>query len=204
MTPLISTSTIKLQDESIRKAPPGTLLDALHRRCSRRDFSPQPLEKRHLSQLLWAAYGVNRPDGHRTAPAAMGLYALKLYVFLPEGVFLYRPESDELTCVTENDCRPMAGMQDFVADAPLSIAIFADYEAFHTGDEKVDSVLRGHESEMAALDAGAVAQNIYLYCAYEGINVVERMMMDGEGFARRFGLPPSYHFQVAVTAGYCA
>ena len=199
---LPSSSTLKLYDESTRKAAPGTLLDALHRRHSSRTFSPQELSLRHLSRIMWAANGVNRADGHHTSPSAMGLDTLRIYAILQKGVYLYHPESDELEEIAAGDFRGMAGGQDFVCSAPLNIAIYADYSSFVTGNPEVDQSLAGHENQMAGLDAGASAQNIYLYCASEGIHVVERMMMDGKAFAEAFALPSTYHFQVAMTVGY--
>lgn len=195
-------TTITLHNESKIKAAPGTLLDALQRRHTSREFSEEPLCERHLSQILWSAYGVNRPDGHRTAPAAMGIYALRIYAVTEKGIYLYHPAASELIEVLSGDFRGYAGKQDFVKTAPLNLIVYADYNAFRTGDPDVDKILAGHEARMAALDAGAAAENVYLYCASEGINVVERMLFDSATFAGILGLPKSYNFMLAMTAGY--
>lgn len=197
-----ASTTIALHNRTLSKAAPGTLLDALQRRRTAREFSPEELNDRHLSQLLWAAYGINRIDGRRTAPAAMGIYALRIYAILPDGIYSYRPEGNELIEILAGDFRGFSGKQYFVADAPLNIVIYADYKAFRTGDPKVDEVLSSHEGRMAALDAGAVTENVYLYCASEGINVVERMLFDDNTFRGLTGLPESYNFMVAMTVGY--
>ena len=139
-----ASTTIALHNQTLSKAAPGTLLDALQRRRTAREFSPEELNDRHLSQLLWAAYGINRIDGRRTAPAAMGIYALRIYAILPDGIYSYRPEGNELIEILAGDFRGFSGKQDFVADAPLNIVIYADYKAFRTGDPKVDEVLSGH------------------------------------------------------------
>lgn len=193
---------IDLIPQNGKKAAPGTLLDALHRRHTTREFSPEPLSDRHLSQVLWAAYGINRPDGHRTAPAGMALYALRIYVFLQDAIYLYNPEKNELAEIVKGDFRGMAGLQDFVASAPMNIAIYANYADFVTGDSKTDEALKKGADRMAALDAGASAENVYLYCASENIAVVERMMFDDNGFRKLVGLADSEVFQVAMTVGY--
>lgn len=194
--------TVRLMAQTGIKAVPGSLLDALHRRRTDRTFAARDLSQRHLSQLFWAAYGVNRSDGKRTAPAAMGIYSLSLYAVTREGIYLYHPATGELVEILRGDYRGFSGTQDFVATAPLNIVIYADYRAFRTGDPKTDAIIEGHEDRMAALDAGAVAENIYLYCASEGINVVERMMLDDRRFGLLAGLPDSARFQVAMTVGY--
>lgn len=195
---------ILLIPQQAHKPAPGTLLDAIYRRHTDRFFSPKPLDAEHLSQLLWAAYGINRPDGHRTVPSAMALYPLRIYAFMPEGVYLYNPVESRLEAVAEGDHRAAAGMQDFVASAPLNLVIYSDYDALRTGDSHTDKMMEGLKAAMSALDAGAVAENVYLYCSSEGINVVERMMVDSDAVARLLSLPDSYHFQVALSVGYGA
>lgn len=195
---------ISLIPQQAHKPAPGTLLDAIYRRHTDRFFSPKPLDAEHLSQLLWAAYGINRPDGHRTVPSAMALYPLRIYAFMPEGVYLYNPVELRLEAVAEGDHRAAAGMQDFVASAPLNLVIYSDYDALRTGDPHTDKMMEGLKAAMSALDTGAVAENVYLYCSSEGINVVERMMVDSDAVARLLSLPDSYHFQVALSVGYGA
>lgn len=193
---------ISLTPQLRHKPAPGTLLDAIYRRHTSRLFIPKPLSPVHLSQLMWSAYGINRADGHRTVPAAMGLYPLRIYVFMPDGVYLYNPVDSTLEAIAPGDHRDKAGMQDFVPEAPISLVIFSDFEAFHTGNPEIDKAMAGHEAWASALDAGAVAENVYLYCSSEDINVVERMMVDVPAVKSLLDLPDSYHFQVAMTVGY--
>lgn len=195
---------ISLIPQPAHKPAPGTLLDAIYRRHTDRLFSPKPLSAEHLSQLLWAAYGINRPDGHRTVPSAMALYPLRIFAFLPEGVYLYNPVESRLEAVAEGDHRAAAGLQDFVAGAPLNLVIYSDYNAQSTDDPHTDKMMEPLKAVMSSLDAGAVAENVYLYCSSEGINVVERMMVDSDTVGRLLSLPDSYHFQVALTVGYGA
>lgn len=195
-------SIVSLSGQTNIKAAPGSLLDALHRRHTSRQFIDRPLSQRHLSQVLWSAYGINRADGKRTSPAAMGIYVLHLYVIMPDGIYEYIPQNDILMLVAEGDLRACAGQPDITAPAPVNIAVYADFAAFRTGDAEVDSVLSGHEIRMAALNAGAASENIYLYCASEDINVVERILFNDKAFRRAVPLPTDYNFMVALTLGY--
>lgn len=196
------TATIALCPQTDIKAAPGSLLDALHRRHTSRIFADRPLSLRHISQVLWSAYGMNRHDGKRTVPAPMGIYALKIYVILPQGIYHYRPQTDCLTLLTRCDFRQCDGEPDFARQASVNIAIYADYDAYGTGDPDVDRILSGHEARMAMLNAGAAAENVYLYCASEDINVVERILFNDKAFRTAASLPQSYRFMVALTLGY--
>lgn len=193
--------TIHLNSDVVSTPASQTVMGALSARHTSREFADRPLTDSNLSQLLWAAYGINRPDGRRTAPAAMGIYSLRLFVFTPKGIYLYQPADHALLMIEEGDKRHLAGIQDFVATAPISIVVFSDFNAFK-GDSEVERIIGGHEQWMSALDAGACAENVYLYCASQGINVVERMMVDENSLKETLSLPDSYHFQVALTAGY--
>lgn len=180
-----------------------TVKQALSRRHPSRQFSSEPLSIKNLSEVLWAAYGVNRPDtGKRTAPSACGVYPLELYVALPQGIYLYEPKTQTLTPVVEGDHRAELGTQDFVATAPCNIIVVSNYNRFHTGDDELDALMKGHEASLSALDAGAVTENVYLYCTCAGINVVERASADEDTIKATLGLGQQHHFVVAMTLGY--
>lgn len=179
-----------------------TVKQAMMRRHSTRDFFSKPLSLDTLSEVFWAAYGVNRSDGKRTVPSAYGLYPLEIYGFTAEGVFKYNPEEHTLTKITDKDLRAKSGNQDFVAGAPLDIVIYSNYDKFSTGDINTDSAIKGHEGRLSLLDAGAVTENIYLYCSSEQINVVERAMVDESSLNKALGIPASTHFIVAMSIGY--
>lgn len=141
----------------------STLKGAIMKRHSSREFSPQPLTLKDMSELLWAAYGVNRKATlGRTVPSACAVYPLDLYVFTAEGVYLYESEEHKLNPVVKGDLRALAGDQEFVATAPLSIAIFADRSRMRSDDPAFDASLKAHADRIAALDAGAVTENAYL------------------------------------------
>ena len=98
-----------------------TINEALAARSSSRDFSPEMLSLEELSGVLWAAAGVNREDGHLTAPSAMALYPIRVYAFLPEGVYRYDSKANVLNRVIEGDRRELTAMQDFAYTAPLNL-----------------------------------------------------------------------------------
>ncbi|HPT27646.1 MAG TPA: SagB/ThcOx family dehydrogenase, partial [Bryobacteraceae bacterium] len=147
------------------------LMNALKARSSSRDFAGKPLPQQVLSNLLWAAYGVNRPASNgRTAPSAHNWQAVDLYVALPDGLFLYNAKAHALELVSKSDARVLAGTQDFVGTAPLNIVMVARISKMKASSEDSQADL----VNWAAVEAGAVSQNIYLFCASEGLATVVR------------------------------
>lgn len=179
-----------------------SLIQAMEQRRTNRDFDPTPLSPEHLSGIFWAAYGKNRPDGHRTVPAALGIYALRVYALTADGAYLYDPESNTLQPVESGDFRAMSGMQDFVSQAPLDIVIFYDADDFDIPDKDLAKMIRKNIDRVVSLDAGACAQNVYLYCAANRINCVERMSISGDQLKKTLRLPRHQEFVVAMSIGY--
>lgn len=194
--------TIQLPQPQINEGL--TVMEALSARHTSREFSPRQLSLEHLSEVLWAAYGINRPDGKRTAPAAWGVYGLDLYAVTPAGIYHYRPAEMLLEPVAEGDFRNECGMQDYVFSAPLNIVFFADYSRMRLDDVRFDTMLQQMLPVVAALDGGAGIENVYLYCASAGINCVERLLLDEDKFRKVAGLPQTHHFVIAATLGYPA
>ena len=145
-----------------------SLMTALAQRQSTREFADRKLEMQDLSDLLWAAAGINRPEsGKRTSPTAMNKQEIDVYVCMPEGAYLYDAASHVLTPVAKGDFRPaVAGGQAFVKGAPVCLVIVADLDKF-----------KG-EVLMPAMDAGIVSQNISLFCSAAGLVTVPRASMD--------------------------
>jgi len=151
----------------------ATIMQALNDRKSIREYSPERLRAQDLSDLLWAANGINRPDGRRTAPTARNLQEVEMYVVFPEGAYLYDYKEHALTPVAAGDFRrAVAGTQDFAATAPMSIILVADMTKY--GNMSEQSKL------MAAVDIGIVCQNINIACAGLGLATVPRGTMDHE------------------------
>ena len=104
------------------------LMEALQRRASARAFEPAPLDAQTLSDLLWAAAGINRPDlGGRTAPSAMNAQEVDLYLARPDGLFRYDPSAHALHLAAASDVRRVPGYQDFVDTAPLDLVYVAHH-----------------------------------------------------------------------------
>ncbi len=187
--------------KSIQLPPPQTgigkpLMQALELRQSSRSFDSKTLPLQEISNLLWAANGINRKDsGKRTAPSAMNWQEIDVYVFIGEGTYLYDAQSNSLKPVNAKDLRGMTGMQSFVKDAPLNLVFVAD--------EKRTS-RAGAEDRMrwTAADVGFMAENVYLYCASQGLAVVVRGMVDREALAKELQLRPEQKIILAQTVGY--
>lgn len=171
------------------------LISALADRQSRREFAPDPLPEQTLSDLLWAAAGINRADvGGRTAPSAMNSQEVLLYVAMPQGLFLYDPLKHELQLAVASDVRRVTGHQDFVDTAPLDLVFVADHA-------RMKLVPAAQREAYAYAAAGAMAQNVYLYCASEGLATVIRAWFDREALSRAMGLGPDHQLLLAQTVG---
>ena len=103
------------------------LMEALARRHSSREFASTPLPLPLLSDLLWAAYGMNRAGGGRTAPSALNAQEIDVYVALASGAYLYDAAAHQLHLVAASDLRRVTGYQDFVDEAPLDLVYVADH-----------------------------------------------------------------------------
>ena len=151
----------------------ASVMKALDNRQSVREYAPESLKPQDLSDLLWAANGINRPDGKRTAPSARNLQEVEMYVVLPEGVYIYDHMAHALNPVNAGDYRAaVAGPQEFAKNAPLAIVLVADMNKY--GNLEENSKL------MAAVDVGIVSQNINIACAALGLATVPRGTMDKE------------------------
>ena len=138
------------------------LMQALSRRQTSRNFGPQKLSQQLLSNLLWAADGVNRPDGKRTAPSAVNWQEIDIYVATAVGLYLYDANANALRPVLEKDIRAATGTQPFVKDAPVSLVFVADYA-------KMGDISDAEKMLYSAADTGFISQNVYLFCASEGL-----------------------------------
>ncbi|MBI3533278.1 MAG: nitroreductase family protein [Burkholderiales bacterium] len=171
------------------------LMEALRQRHSAREFRPDALTQQQLSDLLWAACGLNRETlGGRTAPSAMNAQEVDLYVALPQGLYLYEPKAHALQLVVPEDVRRVTGYQDFVDTAPLDLIFVAD----HSRMKIVPAAMR---ESYASVAAGAMAQNIYLYCASVGLSTVVRAWFDRQALTQAMGLTPDQQLLLTQTVG---
>jgi SagB-type dehydrogenase family enzyme len=172
------------------------LLQVLKERRSAREFSPQPLSPQVLSNLLWAAFGINRADsGHRTAPSASNRQEIDVYVATADGLYLYNAKSHALDPVLAADIRAATGRQAFVRDAAVNLVFVADFSRMGSASTE-DKVL------YSAADAGFISQNVYLYCASERLATVVRGSIDRTALAAAMGLRPEQRIILAQSVGY--
>jgi len=172
------------------------LMEALRLRGSQREFLPTPLPPQVLSDLLWAAYGVNRPaeNGH-TAPTARNAQEIDVYAAMPTGLYLYEPVSHCLQLVESSDVRRVTGYQDFVDDAPLDLIYVADHG-------RMKQIPAAQRDSFASVAAGAISENVYLYCASAGLATVIRAWIDRTALGEAMGLPPDGQILLSQTVGY--
>lgn len=181
--------------------PPHTtggmpLREALAARHSTREFGPAALPLQVLGDLLWAAFGVNRPDsGRRTAPSAKNWQEIDVYVATEAGVYLYDAPAHALRPVLAGDRRADTGGQPFVATAPVNLVYVAD-------DARTGQSTPEERALYSAADAAFIAQNVYLFCAAEGLGCVVRGWVDREALAAAWGLRPQQRVILAQTVGY--
>jgi len=195
------TSVIAQQPVFIELPQPQTdggkpLMQVLNSRHTVRSFTDSVLTEQQLSNLLWAAFGVNRTDGNkRTAPSSMNQQEIDIYVFTAQGVFLYDAPRHRLQVILDKDLRPLTGVQDFVAWAAVNLVYIAD----HTKSTSQDEIER---SKTSHVNTGFIAQNVYLYCASEGLGCVVRGMVNRDELKKQLELEPTQEIIVAQTVGY--
>ncbi len=172
------------------------LMQALKARQSGREFTPEKLSPQALSNLLWAAFGINRPEkGLRTAPTASNRQEIDIYVTTADGVFLYDAKSHSLQVVAKEDLRGQTGKQPFVSVAAVNLVYVADYA-------KMSKATDENKLIYSSADTGFIAQNVYLFCASEGLATVVRGMVDREALAKALKLRPDQRIVLAHTVGH--
>ncbi len=171
------------------------LMQALKERKSAREFGPQKLPLPVLSNLLWAAWGVNRPDGHRTAPSARNSQEMDVYVAMSDGLFLYEPKQHQLQRILAEDIRAATGTNDYVKDAALNLVYVADLTKANLKEPAAIEFYSG-------ADTSFLAQNVYLFCASEGLNAVVRGSIDRTALAAKMKLRPDQKITLAQSVGY--
>jgi SagB-type dehydrogenase family enzyme len=172
------------------------LMQALKDRQSAREFGPEKVSPQVLANLLWATWGVNRPDGHRTAPSASNRQEVDVYVTLPEGAYLYDAKSNTLTPVAAGDLRAATGTQPFPATAALNLVYVADLSKAGRSATDPQQMLN------VGADVGAIVENAYLFCASEGLATVVRASVDKPALAKLLKLRDTQLVVLAQSVGY--
>ena len=172
------------------------LMQALALRHSSREFSSRTLPPQVLSNLLWAAYGINRPEtGGRTAPSPYNRQETRIYLTVPDGVFVYEPKSHALRRISNQDIRGLTGTQPYVAEAPLNLVYVADVSKFSDSEAPQTLIFLGAST-------GTIAQNVYLFCASSGLSTVVRGLIDRDKLSAALGLGDDLRITLAQSIGY--
>ncbi len=198
----LSFSSVYSQElKPIELLPPQTeggkpLMQALRDRQSMQEFSPKDLPLQVVSDMLWAASGITKPDsGLKTAPTAMDMQEIDIYVTNSDGVYLYEAKNNILTPVVAGDIRALTGNQPFVKDAPINLVYVADLS-------KMSKMSSNDAVFYSATDTGFISQNVYLYCASAGLATVVRGWVDKSVLAEAMHLRSDQIIILAQTVGY--
>jgi nitroreductase len=171
------------------------LMQALKERKSTREFSSEKLSPQMLSNLLWAGWGINREDGRRTAPSASNRQEVDIYAVMADGAYVYDAKGNALKPVASGDLRKLTGTVAFVAEAPLNLVYVADFAKMGNGDEN-------GKNATSNANAGFIAQNVYLFCASEGLGAVVRGSVSKAELTKALNLRPDQRILFAQTVGH--
>ena len=172
------------------------LMQALKNRSTSREFAAEELPLQTMSNLLWAAFGINRADsGKRTAPSAVNWQEIDIYVVTKTGAYIYDAKEHSLKPAVAGDLRAYTGKQAFVETAPVNLVYVADLSKMGGGN-------REDKEKTAFADTGFIAQNVYLFCASEGLATVVRGLVDKPALAKVLKLRNDQVITLAHTVGY--
>ncbi len=201
---LLSLTTVGLvtaaENASVKSLPAPQMsggkpmMQTFKERQSIRDFKPDALSDQQLSDLLWAAFGINRPAiDHHTAPSAQNNQDVDIYIAKADGLYVYEPKPHQLKKISDQDLRPLTSGQPFAKVAFLQLVYVSEYARM----PKVKPELR---DLYAGVDTGVIAQNVYLYCASAGLATVVHEL-ERDPLAKAMKLKPTQHIVVAQAVG---
>jgi SagB-type dehydrogenase family enzyme len=198
----IACSMVAQESKTIILNPPDTkrglpVMTALSLRASATEFDTTSLNLEDMSDLLWAANGINRPEsGKRTAPSARNAQDIDVYIVMKSGAYLYNPTKHCLDLIIDGDHRALvAGRQENFAVAPLFCLLVSDFSRLSSGNDSSKMII-------AAYDAGIVSQNISIFCASVGLDTRVRASMDQEKLREILKLKDSQHLMLNNPVGY--
>ena len=194
MTETVELKPLQLTKPQVTAGKP--LMQVLKDRKSTRSFRNEKIPVQTLSNLLWAAFGVNRTDsGKRTAPSAVNWQEIDIYVATADGLYLFDGQFQKLLPVLNGDIRALTGTQPYVKDAPLNLVYVADFS-------KIKKAASEDKVFYSAADTGFISENVYLFCASEGLATVVRGSIDRSALARVMKLRPDQKIILAQSVGY--
>jgi SagB-type dehydrogenase family enzyme len=197
---VVSPMTAVAMEPTLQLLKPQTdtqpFLQLLAKRESSRAYSTKPLPLQTLSNLLWAAFGISRPEsGKRTAPTAMNKQEIDVYVAMEKGIYLYDAKNSLLKMIAPGDHRRATGSQAYVKDAALNLVYVADLDK-SGGRSDEDKIM------FASAATGFISENVYLYCTSVGLATVIRASVDRQALAELMKLRPNQKIVLAQTVGY--
>ncbi|MDD5584205.1 MAG: nitroreductase family protein [Candidatus Omnitrophica bacterium] len=188
------TKSIKLPAPQTTGGKP--LMQALQERKSSREFSSKEIPLQMVSDMLWAANGINRPvSDHKTAPSARNMQEIDIYVARADGLYLYNAKTQTLALVVAQDMRALTGQQTFVKDAPINLIYVADLS-------KMSNLPQDAINFYSAADTGFISENVYLYCASFNLATVVRGLIDRPELAKAMNLRADQKIIFAQAVGY--
>jgi SagB-type dehydrogenase family enzyme len=165
------------------------LMKAIEKRRTKRKWQNSELSEQEISNLLWIACGVThketqRSKSRRTAPSACNSQEIKIFIALPNGVYLYDEKNHQLIQVQNTDIRDNIGTQKMMHSAPVGLIYVSDYSRLKTFQFKNDE----QKWFTSTADTGFISQNVYLYCAAANLSTVLLGLVDREKLHRLIGL----------------
>jgi nitroreductase len=198
LIPIFVVSNVVAQDIKLpapQKSGGMPVMEALAKRSTARAFDSRDLPPQHLSSLLWASFGINRPDGKRTAPSANNKQATDIYVLLKQGAYVYDAKSNKLALVVAEDVRALGATQAFATNAPVTLVFVADLSKMTQASDEA-------KRNVAGINIGYISENVYLYCASEGLATGARASVDRKALGPRLKLRPEQVIILAQSVGY--
>ena len=189
--------------EPVDLPPPETsggmpLMQALNNRMSTKEFTTQAIPRNQISNLLWAAFGINRPEsGKRTVATAVNCQDIEVYVVLEKAAYVYQAKEHRLIPVVNRDVRSLAATQEYAQVAPINLVYVSDYS-------KMADRFKDKKPIYAAFHAGSISQNVYLYCASAGLGAVVRDSVDRAGLGDVLNLREDQVIVMAQSVGYAS
>ena len=198
---LFNILSIAQELQAIKLLPPQidkgkTLMKALEGRCTTREYSDRAMSLQDISNVLWAANGINRvKEMKHTSPTAVNWQEIDVYAILGKGIYFYNPHDSTLYPVVKGDLRALAGTQDYMKTAPLNLIYVADYTKMKNAEE-------AKKESYASADAAFIAENVYLFCAAFDMGCVVRASVEREILAATMKLRPEQKIVFGQTVGF--
>ncbi len=174
------------------------LMEALKKRMSTKAFSEQSIPQDQISNLLWAAFGINRPEsGKRTVATAVNCQDIEIYVVLRKAAYVYEAKEHRLIPIVNRELGSLAATQRYAEAAPVNLVYVSDHS-------KMADRFKQKKPIYAAFHAGSISQNVYLYCASAGLGAVVRDGVDRDGLKEALNLRDDQVIVMTQSVGYAA